>query len=220
MTPWDVFRLGGPVMWVLLVTSIVALAIILERCATFFLWRQKSDFVLNSLESLARGGSWDAAAAWCSTRQGPFSNLAYVFFQNVHLPREVREDLLRREGLIIIGHLDRGLRRLAMLAQVSTLLGLLATFHVMIVRLASGEMKGAAGLPTSSVWECFLTTMYGLMIAIPCSIAYQLLEERLDSITRELDILVSRLEEWRRYSEERAVSPAGTGRFLADRRRS
>lgn len=201
MTPWDIFILGGPIMWLLLVTSIVALAIILERCATFFLWRQKSGFVLESLEPLVRAGSWDAAAAWCSSRQGPFSNLAFVYLQNVHQPREVREDLLRREGLIIIGHLDRGLRRLAMLAQVSTLLGLLATFHVMIVRLASGEMRGMSGLPTSSVWECFLTTMYGLMIAIPCSITYQLLEERLDHITRELDILVSQLEEWRRFAE-------------------
>lgn len=85
--------------------------------------------------------------------------------------------LLRREGLIIAGHLDRGLRRLAMLSQVSTLLGLLGTFHVMIMRVYSGQMGGMSGLPTASVWECFLTTMYGLMIAIPCSIIYQLREE-------------------------------------------
>jgi biopolymer transport protein ExbB len=211
MKPWDVFKLGGPVMWLLLVTSIVALAIILERCVTFFQWRQKSGFVLESLELLVKAGSWDAAAAWCYTRRGPFSNLAYVYLQNVHQSREVREDLLRREGLIIIGHLDRGLRRLAMLAQVSTLLGLLATFHVMVVRLAAGGTGGMSGLPASSVWECFLTTMYGLMIAIPCSITYQLLEERLDHITRELDILVSQLEEWRRYAEAGAAHPRRYG---------
>lgn len=204
MTPWEIFKLGGPVMWLLLVTSVIALAIILERCATFFLWRQKSDVVADALEPLVKAGSWDTAAAWCYSRQGPFSNLAYAFLHNVHQSREVREDLLRREGLSIIGYLNRGLRRLAMLAQVSTLLGLLATFHVMVVRLASGEAGTATGLPTSSVWECFLTTMYGLMIAIPCSITYQLLEERLDHITLELDILASRLEEWRRYAEERA----------------
>lgn len=211
MTPWDVFKLGGPVMWLLLATSVVALAIILERCAVFFRWRQRSDFVLRSLEPLVRGGSWDAAVAWCFTRQGPFSNLAYVYLQNVHQSREVREDLLRREGLIIVGHLDRGLRRLAMLAQISTLLGLLATFHVMVVRLAAGGAGGMSGLPASSVWECFLTTMYGLMIAIPCSLVYQLLEERLDRVTRELDILVSQLEEWRRYAEERAAPPRRHG---------
>lgn len=109
------------------------------------------------------------------------------------------------------GYLDRGLRRLAMLAQVSTLLGLLGTFHVMIMRVASGYIGGTSALATSSVWECFLTTMYGLLIAIPCSITYQLLEERLDNVTRELDILVSQLEEWRRNAEERASHSPGAG---------
>lgn len=211
MTIWDLFKLGGPVMWLLLATSVVALSVILDRCLTFFRWRQKSDFVLKTLEPLVKAGSWDDAAAWCCVRQGPFSNLAYIYLQNVHQSRDVREDLLRREGLIIVGYLDRGLRRLAMLSQVSTLLGLLGTFHVMIMRVYSGQMGGMSGLPTSSVWECFLTTMYGLMIAIPCSIIYQLLEERLDHVTRELDILVSQLEEWRRYAEDGASPPARHG---------
>ncbi len=107
-------------MWLLLATSVIALAIILDRCSAFYRWRQRSDVGLDTLEPLVKAGSWDDAAAWCSLRQGPFSNVAYSYLQNVHKPREVREDLLRREGLIIVGHLDRGLRRLAMLAQVST----------------------------------------------------------------------------------------------------
>lgn len=195
-------------MWVLLATSVAALAIILDRCLAFFRWRQKIDLVQKALEPMIKAGSWDEAATWCSMRQGPFSNLARVYLRNIHQPGNIREELLRREGLIIIGHLDHGLRRLAMLAQVSTLLGLLATFHVMVVRVASGQLGGTAGLPISSVWECFLTTMYGLMIAIPCSIIYQLLEERLDRLTREMDILVSQLEEWRRYAAGRGDNQA------------
>jgi hypothetical protein len=120
MTFWDLFKLGGPVMWLLLATSVVALGIILDRCTTFILWRQKCDFVMKALEPMVKHGSWDDAATWCSARQGPFSNLAYVFVQNVRHPREIREDLLRREGLIIVGYLDRGLRRLAMLSQANT----------------------------------------------------------------------------------------------------
>lgn len=95
-------------MWLLLITSIIALSVILDRCFTFFRWREKCASVLTSLEPLVRVGSWEDAIAWCSVRQGPFSNLAYVFLQNIYQSREVREDLLRREGLIIVGHLDRG----------------------------------------------------------------------------------------------------------------
>lgn len=206
---WDLFNLGGPVMWLLLVTSVVALSVILDRCFAFFRWRQNSIFVLTALEPLVKAGAWDDAVAWCCMRDGPFSNLAYIYLQNVHQLRVIREDLLRREGLIIVGRLDRGLRRLAMLAQVSTLLGLLGTFHVMIMRFSSGQVGGSSTLPASSVWEALLTTMYGLLIAIPCSLAYQLLEERLDRITRELDILVSQLDEWRRNAANRSSLPPG-----------
>lgn len=196
-------------MWLLLATSVVALGIILDRCSAFFRWRENSNVVLKKLEPLVKAGSWDVAASWCGTRQGPFSNLACVYLRNVHQRRDMREDLLRREGLIIVGYLDRGLRRLAMLAQVSTLLGLLGTFHVMIMRVTSGQIGGVSALATSSIWECFLTTMFGLLIAIPCSITYQLLEERLDHITREMDILVSQLEEWRRNAEDGASHSRG-----------
>lgn len=208
MTPWEIFKLGGPVMWLLLMTSVVAVGIILDRCTTFYRWRQRSEVVLEALEPLVRERSWDAAAAWCRVRQGPFSNLAAVYLQHIHEPREVREDLLRREGLVIIGCLDRRLRRLAMLAQISTLLGLLGTFHVLITRFAAGQLGSTSGLASSSVWECFLTTLYGLLIAIPCSLVYQLLEERIDGVSRELEILVSRLDEWRRCAEQ---SPPGRG---------
>lgn len=198
------FKLGGPVMWLLLAASVIALAIVLDRGVVFFRWRQKCAPVLTALEPLVKAGSRKTAIDWCCKRDGPFSNLACVYLRNLDQPREVREDLLRREGLIIVGYLDRGLRRLAMLSQASTLLGLLATFHVMVTRLASGQIGG--GLPTASVWECFLTTMFGLMIAIPCSVIYQLLEERLDNIVRELEILVSQLEEWQRYATSGAPS--------------
>lgn len=201
------FKLGGPVMWLLLAVSVIALAIVLDRGLVFFRWRQKCALVLTSLEPLVKAGSPQTAIDWCCKRDGPFSNLACVYLRNLDQPREVREDLLRREGLIIVGHLDRGLRRLAMLSQASTLLGLLGTFHVMIMRVASGQM---GGLPTASIWECFLTTMFGLMIAIPCSIIYQLLEERLDHVVRELEILVSQLEEWQRQAASGAP-PADEG---------
>ena len=116
-------------------------------------------------------------------------------------PQDMRDDLVRREGLLALAHLDKGLRWLAVLAQISTLLGLLGTFHVMIVRFSQGEMSGKPVDPahfSSAVWEGLLTTMYGLVIAIPCSAAYQILESRVDAMARQIDILISYLDQWNR----------------------
>jgi biopolymer transport protein ExbB len=209
LTIWKLFQLGGPVMWPLLAASVLGLAVILDRVCTFVRWRQKFDVVVNTLQPWILCHAWDKAAKLCQQR-GPFTRMAAVYVQQRHLSKEVRDDLLRREGLIILGHLSNHLRWLAVLAQVSTLLGLLGTFHVMITRFAQGELAGGTMLPahfSSAIWEALLTTMYGLLIAIPCAATYQMLEDRVDAIARQMDILVSYLDEWRRQAEVQQPKP-------------
>jgi len=200
---WQFMIKGGPVMWPLLATSIFSLAIILERVFTFALYHQKFDFVVNTLRPLIISNAWDKADKWCQQR-GPFTRMAQVWIQQRHRTKEARNELLRREGLIILGDLSNHLRWLAVLAQVSTLLGLLGTFHVMITRLVLSETAGGGMLNvnfSSGVWEAFLTTMVGLMIAIPCAASYQILEDRVDTIVRRMDILVSYLDEWQEQAD-------------------
>jgi biopolymer transport protein ExbB len=185
-------------MWLLLATSIFGLGLIIDRVRVFYRWRQKFGTIAETLEPLISSGDWAHAAKYCE-RRGPFTNMAAVYLRNRHRPKEVREDLLRREGLLIVSQLDNGVRWLAVTAQVATLMGLLATFHVMITRFHNGSSSGGQMQPTdftSAIWEALLTTMYGLMIAIPCSASYQIMEARIDAMTREFDILVSCLDEW------------------------
>ena len=71
----------------------------------------------------------------------------------------------------------------------------------------------------AAIWESFLSTMFGLVIAIPCTTAYQLLEGRTDTVSRELGVLVSYLDEWMRNAEERPDLPSaisGNGKVRAE----
>lgn len=199
---WEKFKLGGPVMWLMVPTSVTALTLIIERVLAFMRFRQDFGLVLKTLGNFINAGAWEKAETWCLHNDGPFSRVALVYIRERNKPQEVREDLLHRESLMIIGRLDNGLRWIAMLAQISTLLGLLATFHVMIARFSQGQMSSNQSANfTAAVWEALLTTMYGLLIAIPCSATYQILEGKVDAMARNLDILVSFLDEWRRNAE-------------------
>jgi biopolymer transport protein ExbB len=201
---WELFQLGGPVMWPLLAASIIGLGLILDRVFVFALWHQGMHSVVRKLQPLIASGTWEEAARWCQ-RRGPLTRMALVYLQQRDQSKEVRDDLIRREGLLVLAHLDRGLRWLAVLAQVSTLLGLLATFHVMIVRFSEGEVGGQMQPASfsSAIWESLLTTMYGLLIAIPCSATYQILEGRVDAIARQIDVLISYLDQWCREAARR-----------------
>lgn len=194
---WELFQLGGPVMWPLLVASVIGLGLILDRIFVFAWWHQSLRRVALGLQPLILAGDWPAAADFCR-RRGPLTQVARVYLRERHRQKEARDDMLRREGLLLLAHLDRGLRWLAVLAQVSTLLGLLATFHVMIVRFSQGEIGGhmQPASFSSAIWESLLTTMYGLLIAIPCSATYQILEGRVDAIARQIDVMISYLDEW------------------------
>ena len=205
---WDMFVRGGPVMWPLLAAWVFALALILDRAFAFVYWHQRFDHLVEILRPLFLRGEWLKAERCCRGR-GPFSRLAQVYIENRDRPKEVRDYVLKREGMVSLSFLERRLRWLATLAQVGTLLGLLGTFYFMIYRFrpeatASGQLPQADFY--AAIWESFLSTMFGLIIAIPCTVAYQLFEGRLDSIVRNLDVLVLHFEDWRCQAEENEAS--------------
>lgn len=209
----DMFQRGGVVMWPLLTASILAVALILERALVFAWFYQRFGRVLHVLRPLVAQRAWGQAEQWCRER-GPFTRVARAYVQNRDQPEKIREDVVRREGTLALGQLEQRLRWLATLAQVSTLLGLLGTFYFMIYRFrpeatASGQIPQAEFF--AAIWESFLSTMFGLLIAIPCTVAYQLFESRVDAVTRNMGVLVSYLDEWRRNAEE-----AGRGRTGAN----
>jgi biopolymer transport protein ExbB len=204
----EMFERGGPVMWPLLLASILGVALILDRAFTLAWWYQRFEPVVRTLRPLVLDRAWSQVEDYCR-RRGPFTYLAGVYIRERDKPEKMREDVVKREGTVIVSRHEKRLRWLAALAQISTLLGLLGTFYFMIYRFrpeatASGQIPQAEFY--AAIWESFLSTMFGLMIAIPCTAAYQLFEGRVEAVTRDMNVLISYLDEWRR------ISAAGEGK--------
>src|SRR5437763_16357800 len=102
---WELFEHGGPIMWPLLAASILGLAVILERIVVFAWSYQNSHRLVDNLRPWIVEGDWSRAEKWCRGR-GPFSHLARTYAQQRDEPKDVREDVLRREGSLILGHLE------------------------------------------------------------------------------------------------------------------
>jgi biopolymer transport protein ExbB len=196
----DMFYRGGPVMWPLLAASVLALALILERAAVFIWYFQRFGRVVRRLQPLVSNRRWTDALTLCRQR-GPFTQFAAMWLRQRDQPDAIRQDVLQREGTLIISRFEKRLRWLATLAQVGTLLGLLGTFYFMIYRFRP-EATAGGQLPQAeffaAIWESFLSTMFGLIVAIPCTAAYQVFESYVDGVARDLGVLASYLEEWRR----------------------
>ncbi|MBY0522978.1 MAG: MotA/TolQ/ExbB proton channel family protein [Gemmataceae bacterium] len=196
----DLFDRGGPVMWPLLIASILAFATILDRVLVFAWNYQGFTSFVTAMKPLILARAWSKAEQLCQ-RRGPLAQFTLIYLEQRDQPKDIRDDVLKREGTLILGHLETRLRWLAALSQLGTLLGLLGTFYFMIYRFrpeatVGGQVQQAEFF--TAIWESFLSTMFGLVIAIPCTTVYQLCEGRVDSVSRQLSVLASYLDEWRR----------------------
>ena len=196
---------GGIIAWALATAATIAVAVLIDRLIVFARFHQSFERTVAALRPLFVDKNWMALDAYCR-RRGPYTNIARAYLQHHGDTKEVREDRLQREAQLVLDTLDRRLRLMAVLAQVGTLLGLLGTFYFMVQRFspasqADGPMRQDVFF--SSIWQAFLCTMWGLSIAVPCTVLYQLFEARVDAVSRQMGVLVSLLDEWVRDAAHR-----------------
>ncbi len=184
----DLFHQGGPVMVVLLVMSVLAMAIILLKLFQFarsglrrlnfvdpaLVALQQGDYK-RALDELELQSSPVAHVMECAIRCGADSTMS---------AKDVEAEV-SRVGSAQIRNLESWLRGLSSIAHLSPLLGLLGTVIGMIVAFMSLEAAGSRVDPSilsGGIWEALLTTAFGLTVAIPAMAAFYYLEGEVDQV--------------------------------------
>ncbi len=189
MIQW--FLAGGNAMWVLLVLSILSWAFIIER---FFVLRAESKEILILKKKLDAGplGLGDISKA-VEGHSCALSRVLNSLCENVKLKREdsiiVTKSTMNQE----IGYLRRGLTALEISAGIAPLIGLLGTVLGMVTIFAAIGKSGL-GDPmalSSGISTALNTTVFGLVIAIPCSAAYSFYESKVENILRIIEKYVT-----------------------------
>jgi biopolymer transport protein ExbB len=183
---------GGLVMIPIVLVSIIALAIVVERLVTLRRSRVMPPAFLASLP--ARLDDPDAALAACKVNASPVANILATIIRRRDEPTTLLEKHVSDTGERELVRLRHRMRLLSSLPQVSTMLGLLGTIFGMIRTFraiaASGEALGKTEMLAKGIHEAWVATASGLLVAIPVMVAYYLLQGRIDSITAELDRVV------------------------------
>ena len=190
---WQVFLVGGPVMWPILLCSIFALAIILEKF--WHLHRIKIDtqqFLNDILERIKRHEIKEALQL-CDNTKSPISHILKAGILKYDRPRPQIKEAIEDASLYVIPKLEKNLTALATIAHVSPLLGLLGTVTGMVRCFQAIQAKATAFYPVSpgdlagGIWEALLTTVAGLVVAIPTFVAYNYLVSRINNFILEME---------------------------------
>jgi biopolymer transport protein ExbB len=194
----DWLALGGPVMWILAVLSVLGLTLILAKLWEFTeqkVWSR--DFVAPALQ-LWRGGQAEQALALLSAHPGPLAAVLAVAVRERQAGTALPDARERLAALAAV-HLDRArslFRPLEVIATLAPLLGLLGTVLGMIEAFqrlqAAGERVDPA-LLSGGIWEALLTTAAGLIVAIPAVAALNGLERVVETLHRDLEAALSEL---------------------------
>ena len=190
---WEMMQKGGPIMWPILLCSVIAFAIIIERLVS--LRRAEIDtkaFMEQISKSLKRNKIMEALDL-CDRTPGPIAHVLKAGILKHDRPRQEVKEAVEDAALHEVPRLEKNLPVLATVAHISPLLGLLGTVTGMVAAFQVIQNKASSVNPVNpgdlagGIWEALLTTVAGLCVAIPTFVAYNYLVSRVDGFVLEME---------------------------------
>ena len=190
----EMFFKGGVIMYPILVCSVIAVYVAIER--TLVLRRSQLDVgqFLMKVKSIFQRGDVAAVLTFCSQKDAPIANIIRKGIlkhdQGDQKVREAIEDAGRAE----VYHLEKRLSWLATIAGIAPMLGFLGTVTGMVSAFQSIETLGGVVNPSDlagGIWEALVTTVFGLVVGIPASAAYNYFVTRVARFVHEMEVTTS-----------------------------
>ncbi len=180
---------GGIVMVPILLCSVLAVAITLERLWTLREQRvvpaELTDKVWQWVENRALSDKQVAALE----HHSPLGRVLAAGLANRNRDRAVMIEAIDDAGRHVVHDLERFINALGTIASISPLLGLLGTVTGMIRTFKAITVAGI-GNPTAmagGISEALITTAAGLLVAIPAMVAYRYLRGRVDGLVIQME---------------------------------
>ena len=192
----DIIRDGGPIMWIILTLSIIAVYVFTEKW--FFLHRQQVNApeVLKGLFNVLKRNRYREAISLCDNTPGPIAKILMAAINAYHDdPKDDIEQVIEDSAMLEVPRLRRNLTILGTIGYISPLLGILGTGIGMLQSFAtfSSEVSPSATALASGINMALLTTIAGLCVAIPCYVAHNYLASRIDNIIFDMEYSASAL---------------------------
>ena len=176
----DILMAGGWAMLPILVCSLVAVAIVLERC-----WTLRRSSVLppglgDEVRQWARSGQLDPGHLETLSNGSPLGELLAAALAVRRQPREIIKERIEDTGRHVVHRMERYLNTLGTIALIGPLLGLFGTV-IGLIRMFMEVMGGGIGDPAKmagGIGEALICTASGLTVASPAYVLHRYFRSR------------------------------------------
>lgn len=194
---------GGWLMLPILISSLVALAIIIERYIVIRKSRLNVPAFLVKVRGMLREGKIESAIEFCKEEKTPAAFIVRKGLRKHHLGHERVKEAIETAGRQEVTRLEKGLSILATISGVAPLLGFLGTVTGMISAFRRIEDLQGAANPSDlagGIWEALITTAFGLAVGIIAYTFYNYLVSAVKKLVVEMEVVsndvVDTLEEY------------------------
>jgi len=192
------FIQGGPFMWPILLFSLIALAVIIERFIVFHKAKiNVNEFLTKVRKALLVNRNVKEAIKVCEQYRGPVASVVKAGLLRYGHDREDIEKTIENAALYELDRLERRLGILATTANVEPMLGFLGTVSGMIKSFGTLATQGLSnpGAVAAGISEALITTAAGLIIAIPAQLAFNWFTTKVTRFVRDIETASNMLME-------------------------
>jgi len=192
------FNGGGPFMWAILAVLAFAVAIVVERLIFYYITcRDRGTQIVADIARNLNNDAMDKANLSVAGK-APVTVLLRVALERFAAGMSIDEiqEGIEEAAIKELPRLSDRLNYLVLFANIATLLGLLGTImglQLAFSSLGSIEASQKATKLAQGISELMVCTAFGLMVAVPCMIAYTFLHNKQTRLAKDLDESVVKL---------------------------
>lgn len=193
---FSIIQAAGWPIWFLLLASVIAVALIIERASTLRRSRIVPPGLLQRVVADYRQGGVNDEFLSRLNAHSPLGRILAAGLRNVRSSRDVMREAIEEAGRGVAHDLERFLTTLGTIASISPLMGLFGTIVGMIEIFGSSTAAGNNPQALAhGISVALYNTGFGLLIAIPSMVFYRHFRALVDSMVIEMELQAVKLVE-------------------------
>lgn len=193
---FELLNMGGWVMYPILLFSIAAFAIAVERIFYYRKTRQRNRNMLAEISAMVKSGDISGAIEKALFEQSTVGKVTAAYIASCKEPQGILDEAVHAASTREVRSLEKHLPVLSAIAALAPLLGLLGTVLGMISTFQEiSRLGGEADMAALSggIWQALLTTAFGLIVAIPVAAFHHYFQNLVDTRVSRIETRVSDL---------------------------
>ena len=187
---FSLFKMGGPLMWVLLVLSILAFYVIGQKWWVISRASKIDNRFMDDIRDYLTDGKTESALTLCRKYDNPVARMVETGIRRKGRPMADIQNAIENVGNVEVARLEKGLPILASIAGGAPMIGFLGTVIGMVQAFFNMSKAGSnidISLLSGGIYTAMLTTVGGLIVGIIAYFGYNWLTAKISNLVYKME---------------------------------